>query len=88
MYHVLQRLSMGVIASFYEYAYFYGKSYCGSVENCFASSKYKKITYLLTLPAILLPQEALGRNLRVWLLFRANCESPSPMDAWGDLSID
>ena len=41
----------------------------------FASSKYKKITYLLTLSAILLPQEALGRNLRVWLLFRANCEA-------------
>ena len=32
-------------------------------------------TYLLTLSAILLPQEALGRNLRVWLLFRANCEA-------------
>jgi hypothetical protein len=49
----------------------------GLYLTSFASSKYKKITYLLTLSAILLPQEALGRNLRVWLLFRANCESPS-----------
>jgi hypothetical protein len=34
---------------------------------------------------ILLPQGALGRNLRVWLLFRANCEPPPPRDALGDL---
>jgi hypothetical protein len=36
----------------------------------------------------LLPQYALGRKLQIWLLFRADCEPPSPKDALGDLSIE